>query len=347
MLFRSLLLPAVIAVANLLPAPRASGPLCPQRRWLPLGFFACWIAATATHLYSLGYVYDFDLHRAWVAPALWALAWTLCRRITDFVESPGWRSNRALLIAPALAPFVAGVMNSGITLMLAALNAIVFGVLAVLGTQSRLARNLAVGSALTVIAAFPQSWGGVIVPGSSPAKFLVLAVLAGLILAALLSRQPKVGFLGSCALAAGVFGLVGPDARGVNWGIQAGCVFLLLHSLRWLDWREKGLPAARALTAIIWVLHSFLWAHFNGPDMALAGLGLLVLVVWIIAWQLCLVNGLWWVGSSGFVVLVSSPLDAAGSWLVAAPAGLLALIGSLSLFALGTVAALTKHRWHN
>ena len=66
-----------------------------------------------------------------------------------------------------------------------------------------------------------------------------------------------------------------------------------------------------------------------------------------IAWnQLQLVRGLWLMGVSGLVVLVSSPLDAAGVWVMAAPAGLLAVLGSLVLFGMGTAAALTKHRWH-
>jgi len=340
------LLPAIIAIANLLPKPRAAGDLCPQRQWLPMTFFAFWLVATGTHLYSLGYVYDFDLQRVWVAPAIWVLAWTLYLRITDFIELPRWKLNRALLIAPAFAPFVAGLANSKITLALAAFNILAFGFVALFGTQTRIARNLMLGSVLTMIAAIPHQWGGVVVPGYNPAKAVAIAALAGLIIPALLSRNPKLGFLGACALAAGVGGFVGDEWRGFNWAVQAGCVFLLLHSLRWLDWQEKGLPIARGLTAAVWVLDSFAWTHVGGPTLALAGLGLLVMAVWIVAHQLRLVRGLWSVGVAGLLVLVSSPLDAAGIWLMAAPAGLLAVLGSLVFFGIGTAAALTKHRWH-
>ena len=307
--------------------------------------FTFWLIATTTHLYSLGYVYDFELQRAWVAPALWALAWTLSLRITDFVESPGWKLNRALLIAPAFAPFVAGLANNKVTLTLAALNALAFGAVAVFGTQTKLARNLAISSVLTVIAAIPHSWGGVVVPGFNPAKAVAIAALAGLIIPALLSRNPKLGFLGACAAAAGVGGFVGLEWRGFNWAVQAGCVFLLLHSLRWLDWREKSLPVARGLTAAVWVIDSFAWAHTGGPSIALGALGLVVFIAWVVARQLQLMRGLWLVGVAGLLVLVSRPLDAAGVWVMAAPAGLLAVMGSLVLFGMGTAAALTKHRW--
>jgi len=128
--------------------------------------------------------------------------------------------------------------------------------------------------------------------------------------------------------------------------VQTGCVFLLLHSLRWLDWREKGLPIARGITAAVWVLDSFAWVHVGGPILALATLGLLVFAVWLIARQLRLLRGLWLVGVAGWLVMVSSPLDAAGVWVMAAPAGLLAVLASLVFFGIGTAAALTKHRWH-
>jgi hypothetical protein len=340
------LLPALIAVANLLPKPRATGALWPQRRWLPFGLFLLWLAATATHLYSLGYVYDFDLRRELVAPAVWALAWMLSRRLTDLVEFPGWKLNRALLVIPAVTPFVAGFTNNKITLGLAALNVLAYGALAICGTQTRIARNLAIGSALAVMASLPHQWGGVIVPGFSPAKAIAAAALTALILPALLSRNPKLGFLGAAALAVGVAGYLGSGWTAFNWAMQAGCVFLLLHSLRWFDWQEKGLGIARGLVAGLWMAHSFAWAHAGTAGFALAATSLPVLTVWVTLRQLRWVQGRNLIPVAATLVLLSSPLDFAGRWLAAAPAGLLALLGSLALFALGTAAALTKHRWH-
>jgi hypothetical protein len=340
------LLPALIAVANLLPKPRATGEVCAQRRWIPMMFFGFWTAATVTHLYSLGYVYDFDLRHEMVAPGLWALAWTLSFRITDFIEFPKWKLNRALLIAPALAPFVAGLPNSKTTLALAAWNTLGYAIMAVAGTQTRMARNLAIGSVLTMIAATPHGWGGMVVPGFNPAQAVAAAALAGLIIPALLSRNPKLGFLGALAIAVGAGGFVEPASRGANWGVQAGCVFYLLHSLRWTDGLERGLPIVRGIVGATWVLHSYIWLHFGGPDLGLEIAGALVLGAWLAFRRLRWIRGLWVVGIMAGFVAASSPLDAAGRWMVAAPAGLLAVAGSFTLFAIGTATALTKHRWH-
>lgn len=340
------LLPALIACINLLPRPGAGGGAAPRSRWLPPMLFALWLAATITHLYSLGYVYDFDLHRNMIAPALVMLSWTLNWRITDVVTRPGEKTRRALLIAPLVTPMVAGFTNNATALAIAAFNVIVYGLTALLGARPRLARNLAVVSLLMVIGAIPHQWGGVLVPGFSPAKAVAVAALAGLILPALLSRNPKLGFLGALAVAAGVGALGGPGGRAVNWGVQAGCVFFLLHSLRWLDWREKGLPVARGLGAALWLLHSFAWVHHGGPGLGLAAMGLVVLAAWAAARYWGRVRGLRWVGVVGGLVMVSRPLDALGGWVATAPAGLLAVAGSFALFALGTAVALTKQRWH-
>jgi len=339
------LLPALIAIGILFPKPLAKGENCPQKRWLPMMFFTFWIAATVTHLYSLGYVYDFDLRHEWVAPGVWALAWTLYWRITDFIEFPGWKLNRVLLIAPLLAPLVAGLPNSKVTLTLGVLNVAAYGVHALIGSQPRLARNLAFGSALMILASIPHSWGAVLVPGFNPVKAMAGAALAGLILPALLSRNPYLGFLGGMAAAAGMVGLVDSTPRGLHMGVQVGCVFLLLHSLRWADFRDRSLIVLRALVGTCWMTHSLLWAHFGQPGSVLLLSGGTVLGIWLLVRRLGWARGIWSLGAMAGVVVVSSPLDAAGRWMAAAPAGLLAVAGSFALFAIGTAAAFHRHRW--
>lgn len=57
------LLPALVALANLLPRPREDGKSPGPGRRFPVGLFALWLLGSTVHLYSLGYVYDFDLRR--------------------------------------------------------------------------------------------------------------------------------------------------------------------------------------------------------------------------------------------------------------------------------------------
>ena len=162
---------------------------------------------------------------------------------------------------------------------------------------------------------------------------------------ALLSRNPKLGLLGALAVAAGVGGFVGPGATGANWAVQAGCAFVLLHSLRWVEANEKGLAAARLLFGTGWVMHAYIWTHLGGPVGGISLMGLLVLFGWLTARQVGWTRGLRSVGIMAGFVVVSSPLEAAGRWVVAAPAGLLAVAASFALFAIGTATALTRHRW--
>lgn len=339
------LLPVVILSAVLLPKPLATGELWPQRRWLPAGFFTLWLAATATHLYSLGYVYDFDLRRELVAPGVWALAWALCLRIGEFIQTPGPRLRHWLFMLPVAAPFVAGLANNRITLALAALNAAAYVIAALIGHQPRLARNLAIASTLAVIAAIPHGWGAVVIPGFNPLKAVTAATLAGLILPALLSRNPNLGLLGAIAMAGAVGSLIQPASLGFHWAMQAGCVFLLLHSLAW-NGKAKEEGMARWFVAVMWFIHALVWARIGEPGVALCGLGLFVLVVWATARRLGWVERLIVLPMAASLVMLSVPLDASLRWLIAAPAGLTAVLGSFALFALGTAAALTKHRWH-
>lgn len=44
------LLPALVALANLLPRLRPTGKLLPQSGWLPLGLFSLWLTGTVVHL---------------------------------------------------------------------------------------------------------------------------------------------------------------------------------------------------------------------------------------------------------------------------------------------------------
>jgi len=94
------LLPALLALVNFMPKARPMGDLLPQRRWLPLGVLALWLAGTATHIFSLSYVYNFDWEFVFMLPLLWVLAWTAYLRRGDAVANRiPWLEN-ALLVPP-------------------------------------------------------------------------------------------------------------------------------------------------------------------------------------------------------------------------------------------------------
>ena len=120
------------------------------------------------------------------------------------------------------------------------------------------------------------------------------------------------------------------DAAAFQWAVQSGFVFALLHSLRWADSKHEGARVEANATA--------LWM----PCIP----GGVVLAAYLITQFL---RGRWdrfILPAASILTVLSGPGQYLAAWLHFAPAGLLAIIGSFVLFALGTAAALTKHLWH-
>jgi len=135
-----------------------------------------------------------------------------------------------------------------------------------------------------------------------------------------------------------------PDV--LHWAAQAGLVYFLLHSLRWRDWEHHGAAVIRIGMALAWVGHTLAWAHdgvaFGQPFAVAAGVGL----VW---WCRGMVFQSWQplvIPIAAGLVAVCHPLNLAVVQAQTTPVGVLAVVGSFALFAIGTAAALTKHRWH-
>jgi hypothetical protein len=126
------------------------------------------------------------------------------------------------------------------------------------------------------------------------------------------------------------------------FAVNAGLVFVLLHSLRWTN----GLLGRRFL-AFLWLGQSFVWMLVDpaGGGWGTFLSGATVLTVYFVA--RC-VSEIW---GSGVI-----PLTAAGTMCLPllrvatiqceqAPEGVIILGASFGLFVLGTVAAITKDRW--
>jgi hypothetical protein len=257
-----LILPAVLALANVLPHARAEGSLLPQHRWLPAGLFALWIAVTGTHLYGLDYVYQFDLRSELFAPAAWVLAWTGWRRFSSDATVWANRLKYALIIPPVFAPFFSTSPGGQKTfLILTALNVAAYGGICCLNRRHPLARHLLFASALMLFAALPETWMESVTPGVTRAGCVAAGLTTYLILAAALLRNPKLAMLGAFLLGSAVAAQLGQHANTIHWAFQSGLVFLLLHSLRWNDAGQPEASAVRAMAGLAWVLQSFVWMN--------------------------------------------------------------------------------------
>lgn len=339
--------PALAMVANLIPRPAGEQRETQVARWFPMMLCLFWIMATGVHLYALGYVYDFPLRREQLAPVLWVLAWTLVLRITDFVPAPSEWSRRALLILPLLAMFVSAfAAGSHVFIGLAILNFVGFGIVWWRERGNRLALQLAMISLASLISALPVEVVRPVVGGFDRMNLIGGAVLAYLAIATALSRNPKLAIVGAIAAAVAGGLLREGQADTLHWAAQAGLVYFLLHSLRWRDHEHQGAAAVRVVMASLWVLHTFAWARMGvafGPPFAVAGA---VFFVWGCRGFLFQLWRPMVIPIAAGLVMLCPPVNLAVIKTQTTPVGLLAVIGSFALFALGTAAALTKHRWH-
>ncbi|HYG22048.1 MAG TPA: hypothetical protein VEH04_04635 [Verrucomicrobiae bacterium] len=340
-----LILPALLMLGGVLPIAKEVGrSLLPQHRWLPFGFFGLWIAGTAVHLYSLTYMYDFVLRRELLAPSLCVLAWLAAWRTSDFLKHLHQGVSRTLLTLPLIAALVAGGGDVEVLMVLAGANAVVYAAFW-MRRDARFVRHLLFASLVMLGACLPSNSFGTL-PRFDRPMLLSLAVGCYLVLWTALSRQPKAGVLGAllCAISA-MF--CGRDVAGIQHvALQLALVFLLVHSVRWDDMLHDGARAVRTVAAILWVAHALVWVHAGASGWMTCTFSIVVVIACAVV---RIFRGRW-----EFQILLTSAvlvgLAGPGHVLVgvmrSAPGGMLAILGSFLLFAIGTGAALIKHRWH-
>ncbi|HXC35915.1 MAG TPA: hypothetical protein VNV43_08565 [Candidatus Acidoferrales bacterium] len=338
-----LVLPAALALANFLPRAQAGGDLLPQRRWLPTGLFALWITVTGLHLWALDYVYDYYLRQDLFAPVGWVLAWTV------FLRAPAKPAAlKYALMFPALAaPFLANTPESEkIYLALMALNAAAFAVVRFLRSNDRFAGHLAYASAVLFVAGLPENWIQWAIHGATATGCIAAGLAAYLIFWTAWLRNPKLALVGAILFGIVIAVVFDDHANVVNWALQGGFVFFLLHSLRWNDAEHAGAGAARNFIGIVWAIQSFVWMNCEDARFWMPFIpGMLVLAFY------CVLNrGVWRllaVPVSALAVALSGPCCLAIDRLRSLPVGLLAVMASFLLLGLGTVAALTRDLWHH
>jgi hypothetical protein len=334
-----LVLPAALALANFLPRAQAGGDLLPRDRWLPTGLFALWITVTGLHLWALDYVYDYYLRPDLFAPVAWVLAWTVFLR----VPAKPVALKYALMFPAVVAPFLANTPETEKTyLTLMALNVAAFGVTRFLRGGNRFAGHLAYASAVLFVAGLPENW----IHGATATGCVAAGLAAYLIFWTAWLRNPKLALIGAILFGIAIAVVFDGHPNVVNWALQGGFVFFLLHSLRWNDAEHAGAGASRNFIGIVWAIQSFVWMNCEGARFWMPFIpGVLVLAIY------CVLNwGVWRllaVPASASAVVLSGPCCLAIDRLRSLPVGLLAVVASFLLLGLGTVAALTRELWHH
>jgi len=201
-------------------------------------------------------------------------------------------------------------------------------------------------SLVALVGGMPEEWGRILVAEFSRNRCLGAGAAAYALLCAAMSRNPKLGLLGAMAAATIAGTLAGARADAVHWALQSGMAFLLLHSLRWNDAEHYGAAGVRILAGLVWAVQGFAWMHTGGAVWmtwvaAVPVLGVYVAARWLAGRWSSLV-----VPAAAALVMLSGPTHSTAGMVHSVPAGIVAIVGSFVLFGLGTLAALTKHRWN-
>lgn len=342
-----IVLPVLMASALLLPRARLWSDSIPEKSWLPFGLVVLWVGVTATHVWCLGYVYDLDLPPGAVAPLLWALCWTTWLRASDFGPETAPRWGNALLVAPFVASF-AGISADSVApaFALGMFNAAAYAmVLWRKGIQPLTLHLLLLTLAQWVafmppeiMAQFPVDldrdrcvWGG---------------VAFWIILVSCLSRNAISGVVGSFTLMVAIL-VVGRGDTSMHQAFQGGLVFLLLHSMRWEDDADPARKGLRNITAVLWVIHSVVWTRMEGDGVVILPIALASLL--LLAWTVAVALMGWRVSRAiplaAGLVLVSQPIQFVAELALKCSLGALSLVGSLVLFAAGTLLAVKREKW--
>ncbi len=341
-----LVLPAMIALANLVPRPAQTGELLPQRRWLPAGVFALWLAASTVHLCFLGYVYNFDWEFLFLAPPLWAFAWTCQRRCGDFFSAT--LPRRVPLLPPALIALLPAADNAEpVFQILTALNIAFYAIAFLKNRGNWMALNLVLLSGAALGASFVKHLPAMASEDTGTGKWLAAFLAAYACYWIWRSRNPKLGFLGAFIVGIGSGVMLDGYSTGPTLAVQLGLLFFLLHSLVWDETKDASARAVRLLGCCLWLGHSAIVQFIAAPHAGaiLCGDAAFVLIVCALY---RIRRGHWLQPSlpvAAVSVLLLQPAAFAAGKLQSVPTGAWVVAGSFLLFACGTLAALTRSEW--
>src|SRR5262249_44084635 len=129
------------------------------------------------------------------------------------------------------------------------LNVLVYAAMCIRERQS-FAWHLLFASVVLLVCGLPGEWIRFLTPVMDRPHYIAACVAIYLLIYNVISRNPKVGFLGAVLVTLVVAVLFSAHNGAGHWAVQAGLAFLLLHSLGWVDVEHQGARATRIVTAM-------------------------------------------------------------------------------------------------
>ena len=313
------------------------------QKWLPAVVFFGWVTVTACHFGGIGYSNSYVWNYSLLVPITWVMAWTAYVRITDFCTVPNRLAEQILLSVPLLLPLLA-IGSEHIFLLFAGLNLLIYTLLLIRNPRNFLALTQLLGALTIFSVGLPAPWISYILPEVGRPEWAMVSAAACFFVLIFRFRDPRVAILGTL----GLIGLCCYFAPLIShYAVQAALVSLLVHSLRWDDQAHKGAMTLRFLAVTLWCLVSCSWLFNSDQSERLlidSAAGALLTIYLLRA----LIYRRWnhrLLPTGATLVLLSEPATILGSWLDRETPGMLAVVGSFLLFALGSIAAFSKPKW--
>jgi hypothetical protein len=337
------LLPSLAGLGIFLPRPAKRADTPGGERWLPTAVFSGWMIVTAFHFGGIGYSNSYVWNWSLLVPMAWVMVWTAYVRMRDFITMPNRLLEPILLSVPLLLPLLA-VQSERIVTVFAGLNLVIYGLLFIGKDRNFLALARLLGAIGILCGRLPIPWISHIVPGVERPEWAMLSVFACFFWLIFWSRDPRIALFGAMSLI-GLCLWFAPSFG--HYAVQVALVSLLAHSLRWDEQVHKGATILCFVASMLWSLVSCSWLFDSiHPERLLVDLaaGTLLAIYLLQAIQVRRLKRLI-VPISAASVLLSEPAMIVGRWLNCDTPGMLAVIGSFLLFALGSIAAFSKPKW--
>jgi len=346
--------PALAACALLLPRRAKESPSYFSRTEFLSLTLLIWIAGTAVHFYCINYVYSLprgELRLALTIPTVWTACWVMWARADDVK----WSSvkfaqlyERILLTASVVALIIPALSNDRRILMtLGAINVALFTVLSFRARSWFNYLLLAASGAATFSAVHVGSIGSPIPDGEIHiGQTLFMAIGAFLLLRSIFSRDPRYGFFGGLVATIAVT-LFYHRFENIFDFAQIGLTFVVLHSIRWDDRLDPHSRQARVFMVLAWLGNCFAWLCTDGST-SFWGVFISGLAVFASGLTTRWICGFWahrLIPFAALAAMVMPPGFRAAEMLMRAPVGLMILLASFLLFAIGIMTALTRSRW--